>query len=271
MDEIPDLQVHRCVMGTMVSAADDEVIGRSLATTGDFQTAELTRTCDFLTSETGFLRSRELFVDVGANIGTHTLHALTNLGFGRAVSLEPQFLNFRLLAANVALNGMTDRVQCMRAGCAATERTAYLRLSPTNSGDHRVVGTGTQDLHAESTWATEEVALLRLDRVVRRVNRRASLVWIDTQGHEADVLAGMPKLIARGVPIAFEFWPYGWREAGRTLDDLRRILTKHELRDIGTADLAPIAMDTLAELFHAWATAETPAKSEHTMLLALPQ
>jgi FkbM family methyltransferase len=258
-------------MGTMVSATNDEVIGRSLATTGDFQTAELSRTCDFLTSETDFLRSRELFVDVGANLGTHTLHALTNLGFERATSLEPQLLNFRLLTANVALNGMTDRVQCLRAGCAATEQTAHLRLSPTNSGDHRIVGSSTQDLHGESTWTTEEVALLRLDRVVRRVDRRATLVWIDTQGHEADVLAGMPKLIARGVPIAFEFWPYGWREAGRTLEDLHRVLTKHELRDIGTPELAPITMDELADLFHAWTAAESPAKSEHTMVLAVPQ
>lgn len=40
------------------------------------------------------------------------------------------------------------------------------------------------------------------------------LVWMDAQGHEGHVLAGARQLIARGIPVLTEYWPYGLRRAG---------------------------------------------------------
>ena len=40
------------------------------------------------------------------------------------------------------------------------------------------------------------------------------LLWMDVQGHERHVLDGAPKLLASGVSLVVELWPYGLRRAG---------------------------------------------------------
>jgi hypothetical protein len=64
--------------------------------------------------------SDRLFVDVGANIGTATVCALGSQGFGSAVCCEPGPENFRLLEANLALNGFSARARAFNV--AATNR-----------------------------------------------------------------------------------------------------------------------------------------------------
>jgi hypothetical protein len=40
-----------------------------------------------------------------------------------------------------------------------------------------------------------------------------TVVWVDAQGHEGQILAGAQTLLGR-VPMVLEFWPYGLRRAG---------------------------------------------------------
>ena len=59
-------------------------------------------------------------VDIGANLGTHTLLLATQVGpQGRVVSFEPQRLVFALLQNNVASNGHSN-VQLVNA-CVGSE------------------------------------------------------------------------------------------------------------------------------------------------------
>lgn len=51
-----------------------------------------------------------------------------------------------------------------------------------------------------------ETGLIDVDRV--------GLVSIDTQGHEAHVLAGARRLRGANVPVMLEYWPCGLRAAG---------------------------------------------------------
>lgn len=81
-----------------------------------------------------------LVVDIGANIGTTSLAAV-EFGADRVIALEPELRNFRLLRANVALNGLEERVTTFNVAIGATRGTATLHVSPRNSGDHRVVKT----------------------------------------------------------------------------------------------------------------------------------
>ena len=60
-----------------------------------------------------------LFVDVGANIGTTTVHALVAQRFGSAVSCEPEEENYRLLRANVALNDLEEQVRTLRVAVSS--------------------------------------------------------------------------------------------------------------------------------------------------------
>ena len=66
--------------GLMLVAADDECIGVSLRNNGAFEEALLLDVVRYLSRERGFRPT--LFVDIGANIGTHLLRALAGGLFG---------------------------------------------------------------------------------------------------------------------------------------------------------------------------------------------
>ena len=57
------------------------------------------------------------------------------------------------------------------------------------------------------------VPMLPLDSVKIDFSE-VSIVWMDVQGHEGQVLAGAKKLLSSGVPILTEYMPYMLKEAG---------------------------------------------------------
>jgi FkbM family methyltransferase len=165
------------------------------------------------------LRGRT-FVDVGANIGTTSIPAVLRFGAERAIAFEPSEDNFRILGANVALNGLADRIDARQIGVSDAAGTAELELAPRNSGDHRVrtaAAAGSFDAYRESRRPVTEVRLVPLDDALAELGvdvADVGLVWVDTQGHEGHVLAGASALLAAKVPVFCEYWPYGLRRAG---------------------------------------------------------
>jgi FkbM family methyltransferase len=167
------------------------------------------------------------FVDVGANIGTSTIPAITVLGASHAIAVEPARTNLRLLRANVAANGLNHRVTIVER--ALSDRTGTLRLEtgPDNSGDYRIRLTDDPGAVGEAGWVTETVATSTFDELLDEQGARlddVGLVWMDTQGHEAHVLAGAETLLESSVPVIAEYWPYGLRRAG-ALERLHTIVS----------------------------------------------
>ena len=85
-----------------------------------------------------------MFVDVGANIGTHTVYALRTGRFGRAVAFEPEPKNARLLRMNIEANGLADAVTVIAKAAGEREGSATLYLHPRNKGAH-AIGTPPSD------------------------------------------------------------------------------------------------------------------------------
>jgi FkbM family methyltransferase len=174
------------------------------------------------------------FVDVGANIGTTSITALTRHRFARAVAVEPAPENLRLLRANAALNGLEDRLVVMGLALSDGEGEADLVLNEANSGDHRI---GRLELEAHPVAAdapTERVRLTTLDRLQIE---HAGLLWIDAQGHEGHILAGASALLATGVPAVVELWPQALAAAGG-LDRYLAAAAEHytDVLDLDRAD-----------------------------------
>jgi FkbM family methyltransferase len=187
----------------MFSATRDRTIGRSLYTRGWWDAEGLPKALRL--AGVGLGEGR-LMVEVGANIGTTTIQA-AKLG-ARVLAFEPEPLNYRLLRANVAVNLLDDVVECVQAGCSSTDGTTFMSLSSVNDGEHRVSRAG--DL---------SIAVVRLDSALtaRGIDPAdVALLWVDAEGHEAEVLAGAPRLLAAKPPIVIEFWPQGlgerWKE-----------------------------------------------------------
>ena len=161
------------------------------------------------------LRPGDVVIDVGANIGWHTVLAAECVGAGGTVyAFEPDPANFAALDANCEANGLT---QVVRRRCAAGDRACegLLWTSTENFGDHRMYAVPGETRPCVSA----KIAALDDDPGTRLTGLR--LVKIDVQGYEPKVLRGMTGLAERFRPaLAMEFWPHGIAAAGDSVFDV---------------------------------------------------
>jgi FkbM family methyltransferase len=93
-----------CRHGTLLFNQQDTFVGRSLDLYGEWCEAEI----DLLAQ---VLKPSDVVLDVGANIGSHTVPFAKLVGeSGRVVAFEPQRLVFQNLCANLALNALRNVV-----------------------------------------------------------------------------------------------------------------------------------------------------------------
>ncbi|MEJ0038790.1 MAG: FkbM family methyltransferase [Gammaproteobacteria bacterium] len=236
----------------LIARTGDHFVGCRVYMDGHFGRNEFQKALA-LAREAGFFGGTPpVFVDVGANIGTHTLYALGSGLFSRVLSVEPSAENYAHLCRNLAINGFptTDAV---RAAFSSTAGVGELALSGLNFGDHRVVrGEGDRD----AARPVEQIELVDLPRLSQRAQLGPDtrfMFWIDTQGHEYEVLSGVPPAQLSQSVFAIEYWPQLLQRNG-TLDALHALVTQTADRIIvlqdgrrlrSTADLDALAKELL--------------------------
>jgi FkbM family methyltransferase len=166
---------------------------------------------------------RATFVDVGAHIGTTAIAAVSRFGFESAVALEPEHANYRLMRVNLAANDLEARVRTFNVAVSSRVGTADLKLRLDFGSKHRLVAEG-----EEQPPSTVGVPLTTLDTLVDDGSldpAATSLLWLDVEGHELDVLQGARQLVERSVPLVMEFVPRRLQD-GR-LAALGEVLAEH--------------------------------------------
>jgi FkbM family methyltransferase len=152
-------------------------------------------------------------VDVGANIGFHTLTLARAVGFsGRVHAIEPDPRNFRLLARAVHEAGCTH-VQLHRAAASDHAGTVTLYLAAANRGDHRLYA-------ADEPRDSVTVATIVLDAVLA-TESRVDFIKMDVQGAEVAVLRGLGATLEShpDVRILSELSPEMLERAGVDAED----------------------------------------------------
>lgn len=191
----------------------DRVVGAWLMWHGGWQRREIDQAVAVLAA-TGRLAPAAAFVDVGANIGTHTVYAMRTGRFGRAVAFEPEPKNARLLRMNVEINGLADRVTVLEKAAGEREGAATLYLHPRNKGAH-AIGSPPSDDGLERL----DVPVVRVENALAELGLmppQIGLVWIDAEGHEPQIIRGLGRLLDARVPLAFEFAPSRYDTAARS-------------------------------------------------------
>jgi FkbM family methyltransferase len=160
-----------------------------------------------------------LFIDVGANIGWHALHAARHPTIERAVAFEPDPFNFALLERNVAANGL-DKVICRAA--AIGDRPGTLRLyryKPSNLGRHSAV--------VDHGYGWREVPVMDLDGALAAMDlarRPVAALKIDVEGFEPAVIQGAQATLARTGAVIIEHSPALGRAVGLSSDGMITLL-----------------------------------------------
>jgi FkbM family methyltransferase len=129
------------------------------------------------------LRRGDVFVDIGANVGSYTVLA-AKLG-ARVVAVEPIPATFDRLVANVRLNGLESLVTAHRVGLS--DRNGSLRFTT----DH---GTINHVMAPTDNLAGTEIEVATLDSILAGVS--PALIKIDVEGHELAVLNGAGRTLA---------------------------------------------------------------------------
>ena len=130
------------------------------------------------------------FVDVGANVGNHSIFAATVLGAERVIAFEPEPHAADICEINIALNGVQDLIVLHRIGLSDHAARAVPVLEEHNLGGTRL------DIADEGP-----IRLVPGDEVLSE--EAVSFVKIDTEGHELSVLAGLAATIERCGPTLF--------------------------------------------------------------------
>ena len=189
---------------------------------GGWQRREIDQAVAVLAAS-GRLAADAVFVDVGANIGTHTVYALRTGRFARAVAFEPEPKNARLLAMNIEANGVAAAVTVVAKAAGEAAGTATLHLHPRNKGAH-AIGAPPSDDGLERI----EVPVVRLDDALGELGlapEQLGLIWIDAEGYEPQIIRGLGRLLEQRVPLAFEFAPRRYDADAKR--DLVRLLAGH--------------------------------------------
>lgn len=263
----PDLRLVGITRGkeTTLLLLRDSVITPYTLTSDGFQRDELDRVlrwCRKIGSPLG-----GVFVDVGANMGTTTLMALRTGQFSDAICIEPGPENVELIAMNMAVNGLGERVRVVAAAVSGENTTSRLYLAEENSGDHQIGPSSDGSAGRRTAIEVETKTLDAVLAAVRESPARVSCVWVDTQGCEGLVLRGAPDLIAAGTPFCIEFWPHGCRRVGCYEELLHTVETRFAgFVDLGEPDPAPVRHPSTIRDF----ARRFDGSTEHTDLFLIP-
>lgn len=157
-----------------------------------------------------YLRSGDVYVDVGANIGTTLVPAAQFVDPGVALGFEPHPRIYSFLVDNISLNGLEGRVGLHN--CALGRERGELFLSSNLSDDQNSVSSSGKI--RISTWL--------LDDFVSKYES-VSLLKVDVEGYEKSVLDGGSHALSITNCVYFEVSTVMCSKFGYSVDELYSI------------------------------------------------
>jgi len=158
-----------------------------------------------------------VFLDIGANIGLHTLAAGRAMqGVGRVVAFEPYAPTRELLSESIFINGLSGIVEIHEAAVSTKSGIETLYLGKV-SGHHSLYPLAEE---SASDTKSAKIRLVRLTDVIPS-GIQVDLIKIDVEGAELDVLESAKPFIASNPNIALivEFGPSHLERTGVAVDD----------------------------------------------------
>jgi FkbM family methyltransferase len=146
-------------------------------------------------------------IEVGANLGLHTVALAKLAESGRVICFEPQRVIFNALCGNLALNNLTN-VDAHRVAVGEHDEIVAIETTdydvPWNYGAFSVAAGFSSEGRFPGKLSSEPTAVVALDKFPQTAGaERLDLLKVDAEGFELAVLRGADQLIARTKPILF--------------------------------------------------------------------
>lgn len=197
-----------------------------------------------VTTMASLLKSGDVALDVGANIGAHTLGMARMVGEkGRVIAFEPTKYAFDKLVANAKLNPNLQSIITPNQIMLTASENAPLKKELYSSWplDPRKQ---VHQKHLGKMQTTSGAGVQTLSGYVSKNKiKNVKLVKIDVDGYEIDVLEGGLDFFVNQQPIIImEVAPYTLEERGKSLDELLDIIKGMGYCMLDQGSKKPIAM-----------------------------
>lgn len=147
-------------------------------------------------------------LDIGANIGNHTLFFCNECDVEKVYSFEPCKDTFDILKKNVEINLLREKVKLFNVACG--EKRGKGNVIKTNSGD-----AGSNQIAVNNDGNVEIITIDELEL------ENIDFIKIDVEGFEYCVLKGMEKLLQKCKPVIYvEIFK-------KNFDKVHRLLNKY--------------------------------------------
>jgi len=164
-------------------------IGAEILVTGQFERNAIAQCANFIGHD-------GIVVDVGANIGIHTVHFAGMVRSGKVISFEPSRATFANLLENV--KHLTNVIPVNLALSDSTSLQAFFVAADD-------AYSGLNDTKRKAILRQEPIVCVKADDILLAIlqNLRVDLVKIDVEGAELQVLSGMREFIVTHKPVIF--------------------------------------------------------------------
>lgn len=164
---------------------------------------------DFLRS---YLKPGDVVIDVGANIGFHTLISSVTIGKqGRVYSIEAHPKTYKALCGNIKFNGLTN---VKTYHLAVGEKQGHIAFSDKRQDDRNSVISNSKGLKVEMNRLDD----MGIDESL------IALLKVDVEGYERFVFEGADRLLGNILCICYESAEDHFQEFGYSCVELNDML-----------------------------------------------
>ncbi len=146
------------------------------------------------------IRPGDCVLDIGANIGFHTLYFAELVGHkGRVFAFEPILVNYQALIMNLSFNTF-KHIQTEQIALGNESKTIHIHVDPSirNPGSYTLLTHGKANTYIHCLKGDDYVDNKKIGNV--------NFIKIDVEGYEHEVLKGLKETIINSRPIInFEY------------------------------------------------------------------
>ena len=128
------------------------------------------------------LRDKDLFIDIGANVGVYTILASSEVG-ANTIAIEPIPSTFKNLIENINVNQIQEKVKSLNIGLGS--KKDIIRFTQTLDTVNHVA--------TQNEIDAINVEVEKLDTIAK--NKKPLLIKMDVEGFETDVLNGSEEVL----------------------------------------------------------------------------